>query len=51
MKKKLKAFRWKWIMFWGSRYYIYDKSKTRIATILIHHHKIYILEVKNVAGQ
>lgn len=34
---------WKWKLFWGNIYSIYDQSNNKIREILIYHKKIYLL--------
>lgn len=39
----MKRFLWKWKLFWGDCYKVYNDDKL-IVQILIYHKKIYILE-------
>lgn len=47
IKKILKKTAWNWAKFWGTHYRIYLANKKKIATILVYHHKIYILDYNN----
>lgn len=47
IKGLLKKITWNWAKFWGTHYYIYVADKKKIATILVYHHKIYVLEHNN----
>lgn len=35
---------WKWKLFWGNCYRIYDKDNKLVKRILVYHKKIYLLE-------
>lgn len=41
MKKKIL---WKWKLFWGNIYKIYDKEQKPIRKVLIYHKKIFLLD-------
>lgn len=35
---------WKWKLFWGNCYKIYDKDKRVIKRVLVYHKKVYLLD-------
>ena len=40
----MKSFLWKWELFFGNCYTIFDKDKNKIRKILIYRKRIYLLD-------
>lgn len=47
-KKRFEKFLWKWKLFWGNCYLIYDTNRNPIKKVLIYHKKIFFLDIKGV---
>lgn len=46
MNRTRSNFSWKWKLFWGNQYKVYNNDKNIIYRILVYHKKIYLLDSK-----